>query len=248
MLTGKNYLQVSATEGAVWLRQDIRRSVFLVSAWPFLSLLVVATLLLGSPAAPAVEHGLAPHAGGTRPVGLSEPAKVLLEDQYGKTPLGFEENNGQTDKQVKFLTRGQGYTLFLTPSEAVLKMQRTGAKTFASAMASDQTAPVVLRMQLLKANANTQVEGLDVMASKSNYFTGHDRKINIAQYKKVKYHDIYPGIDLVYYGNQQRLEHDFIVKPGADPDAIRMSFNGADKIEVDNDGQLNIYIQAKLFS
>jgi hypothetical protein len=85
------------------------------------------------------------------------------------------------------------------------------------------------------------VRGLNELEGKSNYFIGNNpRKWHSAvpNYAKVKYENVYPGIDLVYYGNQRQLEYDFVLAPGAEPEAIQLSFQGADKIDMDTQGDL----------
>jgi beta-propeller repeat-containing protein len=158
---------------------------------------------------------------------LPAAAAASLSESYGKLPLHFEENRGQVDKQVRFLARGPGYGLYLTASEAVLAL---GAK--------DRRA---LRMALVGANADSQVSGLDELPGKANYFIGKDSakwRTNVPTYAKVHYREIYPGIDLVYYGNQRQLEYDFVVAPGADPKRIALRFDGAEKLEIDANGEL----------
>src|SRR2546428_259370 len=84
-------------------------------------------------------------------------------------------------------------------------------------------------------------EAYGELPGKSNYFIGNDPKkwrANIANYAKVRYRNVYPGVDLVYYGNQQQLEYDFVVGPGADPGRIALRFQGADRLEVDTEGDL----------
>lgn len=157
-------------------------------------------------------------------------------------PLSFEENVGQTDPRVRFLSHGGGYAFYLTPGEAVLSLQRPAQEskhTMAAGGASPagesaQATPpgplTALRMKLVGANATPQVTGLDRLPGKSNYLIGRDRRkwhINVANYAKVKYASVYPGVDLVYYGNQGRVEYDFLVAPGADPNAIKIAFNGS---------------------
>ncbi|MBI2986440.1 MAG: SBBP repeat-containing protein [Deltaproteobacteria bacterium] len=150
---------------------------------------------------------------------------VRTRQAYGKLPLHFEANQGQTDAEVKFLSRGRGYALFLTANEAVMVLR----------------SETVLRMNLVGADSEPQVIGLDQLSGKVNYFIGNDPKkwrTNVPTYGKVRYQNVYPGIDLVYYGNQRQLEYDFIVAPGADPKAIRLAFEGANKIETDSQGDL----------
>ena len=87
----------------------------------------------------------------------------------------------------------------------------------------------------------TIFEGLEELPGKSHYLTGSDPKQwrrDIPNYARVAYRGVYPGIDLIYYGNQGRLEYDFVVAPGADPSRIRLRFRGADRANIDDDGNL----------
>jgi len=141
-------------------------------------------------------------------------------------PLFFEPNQGQTDGQVKFLARGSGYGLFLTTNSAVLKL--------ASPTNADN-ATVVMRLE--GANSSAVVRGSQLLPGKSNYLVGNDSTkwhTNISQFARVEYDEVYPGIDLVYYGNQGQLEYDFRVAPGADASRIAMTFDGAESIKLNN--------------
>jgi hypothetical protein len=145
-------------------------------------------------------------------------------DSYGKLPLTFEANQGQTDARVKFLSRGRGRTLFLTSTEAVLR-----------------TSSGVVRMQLEGANPSPRVSGIDELPGQSNYFIGNDPakwRTHVPTFAKVRYRDIYSGIDLVYYGSGNDLEYDFVVAPGADPRAIRFTVGGSGKLSVEGSGDL----------
>ena len=161
--------------------------------------------------------------------GPTQQARLLAT--YGKLPLSFEANQGQTDPEVKFLSRGSGYTLFLTSNEAVLALRKASQRPRNpnSKMESPYLSPAtaLLRMRLAGASAEPRVLGLEELPGRSNYFIGNDPKnwrTDVATYAKVRYEDIYPGVDLVYYGNQGQLEYDFMVAPGADPRAIRLRF------------------------
>ena len=152
---------------------------------------------------------------------------------YGNLPLAFEVNQGQTSSDVKFLARRGGYALFLTKADAVLKLH-TGKKL----------EPLVLQLKLADANEKLSVSGSDELPGKINYFIGKDPskwRTNIPTYSKVRYATVYPGIDLVYYGNEGRLEYDFVVSPGADPGTIRVAFNGVHPA-IDNKGDLVLRI------
>jgi hypothetical protein len=179
-------------------------------------------------------------------------AKIL--ESYGKLPLSFEANHGQTDKRVKFLSRTSGYSLFLTGDEAVLTLSGKNANAKAKmagaahSLPSGMAAPKaggVLRMKLRNANPAAKVTGVDELAGTSNYFIGNDPakwRTNVPTYAKVKYEGIYSGIDLVYYGNQRQLEYDFIVAPGADPRRIQIDVRGAKRLRRDAHGDLVLKI------
>jgi hypothetical protein len=134
---------------------------------------------------------------------------LLLPAFAGNLPLSFEPNTGQADPQVKFLARVPGYTLFVTSDEVVFS-GRDGS---------------VERMKLLGANRKMRVEPLDRQPGVSNYFLGNDPtkwRTNVPSYGKFALRDVYPGIDLVFYGNKSQLEYDWVVAPGADPKQIRV--------------------------
>jgi Beta-propeller repeat len=116
------------------------------------------------------------------------------------------------------------------------------SQTPQSAIANRQSA---IRMKLIGANPKAQIEGLDRLPGISNYFIGNDPKkwrTNIPHYAKVRYLDVYPGIDLVYYGNPQQVEYDFVVQPGANPSSIRLAFEGTEAIQMNRDGDLILKI------
>jgi hypothetical protein len=150
-------------------------------------------------------------------------ATQRVAETFGRLPLSFEANVGQTDPQVRFLSRGSGYTLFLTSGEAVLVAGKDRSQ--------------VARMELVGANPAPEVQGLDELSGRSYYFNGNDPKkwqSKVANYARVRYQAVYRGVDLVYYGNQGRLEYDFVVAPGADPKPIQLSFPEARKISIDH--------------
>ncbi len=142
---------------------------------------------------------------------------------YASLPMSFEANHGQTDASVNFLARGQGYTLFLTGQEAVLAVNKPYA---ARAGGQTRASTEALRLRLLGANSHPAVSGADPLPGKTNYFIGNDPAkwhTDIPTYARVKYSGVYPGVDLVYYGDQGgKLEYDFVVAPGADPSAIAL--------------------------
>ena len=155
---------------------------------------------------------------------LDVPIRTQVSKTYGKLPLSFEVNRGQTVDEVKFLSRGSGYTLFLTAREAILSLSKRDAPKLHHTIIAGKppvpvedtqtTVPTVLRMKLVGANPAPQMVGLDKLPGESNYFIGNDPKnwhTSIPTYAKVRYQDVYPGVDMLYYGNQGQLEYDFVV-------------------------------------
>lgn len=165
---------------------------------------------------------------------------------YGGMPLGFEPNEGQTDPQAGFISRGPGYTLFLTPREAVLALIRWVPSTKFPPHPKGKSLPsapriCALRLKWAGTSSDPVLEGQEKLPGTSNYFIGRDPsrwRTRIPQYARVHVPEAYPGVDMDYYGNQGRLEYDFTVKPGADAGAIRLSFEGAEGAVLGNDGEL----------
>lgn len=177
---------------------------------------------------------------------LTEAANDQLQQSYGKLPLSFEANYGQTDEQVRFLARGSGYNLFLTANEAVLSLyQGSEISSPGSESAVANGKSLVVHMQILGANPTPAIAGRDELPGKVNYLLGDDPsqwQTNVPNYAKVEYRNVYDGIDLVYYGTHQRqLEYDFVVAPGVDPSVIRLGFTGADRLEIDERGDLVLH-------
>src|SRR5215213_362446 len=171
--------------------------------------------------------------------------KAGLNEMYGQLPLSFEANVGQTDHQVDFISRGTGYTLFLTPREAVLALRTASASPMAADGRKDhESAAAVLRMKFVGSEAKLHGAGQEELSGKINHFIGNDPRrwrTGVSTYAKVAYENLYPGVDLVYYGNQRQLEYDFVVRPGTDPNIIALSFEGADQLEVDAQGELVLH-------
>jgi len=153
---------------------------------------------------------------------------------YGRLPLSFEQNQGQTDPRVKFVARGAGYTLFLTSNGAALELmppqagRRPGSRL--ETAESGRGTMASLRLRLRGANPDAAVEGTGKLPGRTNYLVGNDPqrwRAGIPSYARVAYRDVYPGVDLVYYGNQGQLEYDFVVAPGADAGRIALDLGTA---------------------
>jgi uncharacterized repeat protein (TIGR01451 family) len=156
----------------------------------------------------------------------------LERAKWGQLPLRFEANLGQADPRVRFLSRGPGYTLFVTQEETVLSLAHRSA-------ASTDTPPV--RMRFAGARTDPRVTPGRELPGRSHYFTGGDQsrwRTGVPAYDRVTVEQIYDGIDLVFHGSQQQLEYDFVVAPGADHKQIVLKIDGATGIRLDDGGNL----------
>jgi hypothetical protein len=180
---------------------------------------------------------------------VSAQDKQKLAARAIKLPLFFEANQGQADPSVRFLTRSGGYTMFLTPTETVLVERKNGAvsgekfgRGFAAVRSDAKNSKQsVLRMELLGANPAPEFQGLQELPGKVNYLIGKNEAAwhtNVALFSEVQVAKVYPGVDLLFHGDQRQLEYDFIVAPGADPRRIGFKVRGANKIEIDATGNL----------
>ena len=158
------------------------------------------------------------------------PKPVVNPNHAGRAgysvPLRFEPNRGQAEQKIRFLARARGYTLFLTPVEAVIKMRDGGAPG-----ASTHPEPLTLRMRMAGANSAPRIEGEAAQSDTVSYIHGNDKNAwltGIPTYARVRYHQVYPGVDLVYHNDGGDLEYDFVVAAGADPNRIRIEFSGAE--------------------
>ncbi|HJU41395.1 MAG TPA: SBBP repeat-containing protein [Vicinamibacterales bacterium] len=164
--------------------------------------------------------------------GIERPVSTTasISERYGKLPLSFEANAGQTDAKVDFISRGHGYTLFLTSGAAVLALPSA-----------------VLRMQFAGADTASTAVGQNELPGKVNYFIGNDERkwrTNVPTFGKVVYKNLYRGVDVVFYGNQSRLEFDLIVHPGGDPSAIVINYQGTERLEINDTGDLAVHTAA----
>jgi len=188
----------------------------------------------------------------------SPTAPVRPKHDYGNISLSFEANRGQAGPGVKFLSRGDGYALFLTDTGAIFAQSKgvlcdsanTGDRPAGSGKdatcGSGQTPQSVVRMTLVDAAGKPvsrlpQVNGEEKLPGQVNYFLGSDPAkwhTGLPTYGKVRYAAVYPGVDLVYYGNQRQLEYDFVVAPGGNPASIHLNFGDALHPRITAEGDL----------
>ena len=169
----------------------------------------------------------------------TRPSQVT--SAYGKLPIRFEINEGQVGTEVKFIARGGGYKLYFTAEGPIIALQRR--KPRKSVSAASESA--LIRLHMVGSIPSPEISLGEELPGATNYFIGRDPaawRTNIKSYDRIRYANVYPGVDLVYHGNQQELEYDFDIAPGADPNRIEMSFDGAERLEINGDGQLLIHM------
>ena len=155
--------------------------------------------------------------------------RARIGEAFAKLPLSFEADQGKAAKGARFLSRGGESSVFVTSTEMVLALRKSESRSH------------VLRMKLAGASPNASGSGTNELPGKVNYITGSDPhrwRTDIPTYATVKYENVYPGIDVVYYGNQRQLEYDFRLRPGADPRRIRLAFDGAQHLSISEQGDL----------
>jgi hypothetical protein len=179
-------------------------------------------------------------------------ARPKVARDYGALPLSFERNLGQADREARYVAQGAGYSILLDEREAVLLLSRPYggrgdllhiAENHSPRPRASVSPADALRMQLIGMNPGAVISGENQLPGTANYFTGNDRTkwlTGVPTFARVKYADVYPGVDLTYYGNRQRLEFDYEVSPGADANLIRMRFDGARRLRLDKAGDLII--------
>ena len=182
-----------------------------------------------------------------RPGNLSRnnhfPAPEIREIATG-LPMRFEINEGQAGPEADFICRGNSHTVLINSTGMMLSLPDSKASDQSTAEAPEnqtQKTANVLNMKLLGANASAEPSGVDKLVTRSNYFIGNDPekwRTDIPNFGKVKYEQVYEGIDLLYYGNQGRMEYDFLLSPGSEPDKISLMLEGAETISINKQGDL----------
>lgn len=172
---------------------------------------------------------------------LSIDERKTIAENFGKIPLHFEANRGQTDPSTTFISRAGDHTLLLKKNEAQLLLpNRSRASNGRS-----EAKPDVLKMKLAAANEDPTIEGLDELPGRINSYLGNDPgrwQHDVPTFGKVKYAGVYPGVDMVYYGNQRQLEYDFLLAPQTNPDVIKLDFENAERVELAPNGDLLVRV------
>jgi len=206
------------------------------------------------------------------PPGVAAPqslASIRADADFGKVPLYFIANQGQVDKPVAYYVQGKDKILYFTPEGITLVLTKPApAQTSPSPLGlggsmkearvdgiisdddAGQTENWVVKLDFVDANKNVKPAGEAETGAAVSYFRGkpEEWRTGIPTYSRIVYPNIWPGIDLVYYGTVNKLKYEFVVHPGADPSKIRLAYRGAESVAVEPDGRLKVTTQAGSFS
>src|SRR5688572_17793628 len=185
--------------------------------------------------------GLLPHVQAAASKAPSPAEHNLL----ARVPVAFEQNNGQADAQAKFLLRAPGYTAFFNEREVRFAFRHSRRESIRGRDRHRTVASSVVQISIAGANPRATLAGSEELPGRVNYLLGSDEskwRTDVPRFARITATDIYPGVDLTYYGAARNLEYDFIVRPGADPSSIRMRFEGGARLTLDNDGHLHVSI------
>jgi hypothetical protein len=168
--------------------------------------------------------------------GAGRPADARSLAGRKALPVAFEANVGQADPAVRFMARGRSHVAFLTDDGAVLAW--TGP---APGEPAGERAARAARLTLAGARPGLRAEGERALPGRVNHLVGSDPRAwrtDVATFGRVRYREVYPGIDLVWHGDGGQVEFDLIVAPGADPGVIRLRVDGAGALALDPHGRL----------
>ncbi|HXM63384.1 MAG TPA: SBBP repeat-containing protein [Terriglobales bacterium] len=175
--------------------------------------------------------------------GGAMPSAPQISRQFIGLPLAFEINRGQAAADVDFVARGQGYSAQLHADHVTLGL----TQGMSNASGEKKTTEDVVDITLAGVNGNARAAGEGKLAGHSNYLLDPNPAewiTEVEQYARVRYANVYPGIDLVFHGNQSRLENDFVVYPGADAQQIGLTFSGIHRIDLQSSGDLALQAES----
>lgn len=159
---------------------------------------------------------------------------AAVRELYGKLPMAFEKNRGQAGADIDYIARGHGYRVRLKSTEVIVDLMPHSGKPATHG---------AIHMRFVGARPDATASSIAPLPGKTNYFketSASTHHTNIDNYSRVSYAAIYPGIDVIYYGNQQHLEYDLVVATGADLSQIRIAFDGPNHVDIDQDGNLQL--------
>ena len=236
------------------MKSNYRTCCVLSLLWLFGTLLLCPTVS-ASPWPDAEPRPRKAHGIHGKEKGAGAPSNIAKAPVAAKAlnlPLFFEANKGQTDSRVRFMARGTGYTLLLTPTETILAAAKTQISRAENGFSSLPTAAGIsnssrgslIQMQLVGANSEPAMTGVEELPGKVNYLLGNDPAkwhTGVPLYSQVRTQQVYRGVDLLFHGDQKQLEYDFVVAPGADPSEIAFRIRGAERMQIDARGDLVLH-------
>ena len=174
-------------------------------------------------------------------------ARAQVNKNYGKLPLSFIRNDGQIDENVKYYERGSGHSMYFTGEGVYLELITSSKSDSSTPQSKNQILQSeTIKLSLVGANKDLEIVAEGMQKGKVNYLIGNKSekwKTNIPTYQSVVYKDIYENVDMKFYGNNRQMEYDIIVKPGADVSAVQLSYEGAEGLNITEDGRMEIALK-----
>jgi Beta-propeller repeat/Abnormal spindle-like microcephaly-assoc'd, ASPM-SPD-2-Hydin len=190
----------------------------------FKALLVIVVLLVTWPI-PVINGPLKIGAAHGQLTRQTNGSRYDIERAYGQLPMSFEVIPGAREGEANAIAKSRGFNLFLVGSDAIMAVEK-----------GDPKKTQFVQMRVLGGNPRPKTSGIGRLGRRSNYLIGsdpNDWRIGIPNFERVLLSNVYPGIDLTYYGQQGNLECDFVVAPRSDPRRIQLLFEGARQLSLD---------------
>ncbi len=169
-------------------------------------------------------------------------ARLKTNESFGKLPLYFVENRGQLDKRVGYYIQGRDKTVYFSDTGVTFALHSGSPATSSSADGSNSAQRYIVKLDFVGARAGVKPEGRNAAEATFSYFTGpkENWKAGMKSYSELVYRELWPGIDLVYAGTVNRMKYTFHVRPGADPNQIKLAYRGASTVQLNPAGELEI--------
>jgi len=203
-----------------------------------------------------------------QPSSIPGSAAIKIDRDFGKMPLYFIPNQGQMDAQVAYYLQGKDKTIYFTSEGLTYVLsERSAGEEIAGKTASVKERLLInpaerelrsrrderrfaVKLDFVGANADVRPLGEEKTGAVISYFKGkpEEWKAGLPTYSRIVYKDLWPGIDVTYYGTVDKMKYEFIVHPGSDPSLIRLAYRGASTVEVNGEGRLEVRTPAGGFA
>src|ERR1700694_758863 len=187
--------------------------------------------------------------GSAKPARLTKStafSKRQTQAAYAKLPLSFVPNRGQMDRRVRYSAHAQGASFYFTGHEAVFaltkKTRPSNPRTTRTGRKSKSKA-LVMSLAFLGAAPKVGITAHMPASGRVNYLIGNNPsrwRTNLPTWREVAYHQVWPGIDARFRGDQGRLKYEFRVQPDARLSDIRLAYRGARQLQINRTGDLLI--------